>query len=737
MKIFNSRYSFRVISTLILLLGILIPTILTNTFFFSEFSKTYNKEHKDAIALNAQSLNQSLNQYFEKYSLVFDVISDSVVWDDITAINNDLTIAEVKNLYANITLDQEAILYQDYGDEYRALVSLISSYEENESIKAIYIGTPDKYVFTNEIGEGNTVLYGYEGETFDCTQRPWYIGAIGKGNDIYWSTPYVDKDNETIVLSASKTILDQDNNVIGVISMDVHIDNFTEEIVQLAFDDQYSRFILDQNGTYIFADREDVGTNIENPDLIAFLLTDEKFIELDNTVYTKIQNVESDWYIIETFSLNQVNVDMRNLLGSVWVYLLVLLVIIIVLSYIISTLFLRPINILTSHFNKIEEEKDISIDLLNNNNHRKNEFGLLFRSVKSMQKSVKDSMDQVEYLSYYDQLTEINNRNFFEKQLLELSKQKYLPLSIVMIDVNGLKLVNDAFGHQAGDELLKITGNMLKLSTRPTDVVARWGGDEFVLLLPHTDLKSAKIIVERILSSAANTKYDFGDVSLAIGVATKTDSKEDSAKIFRLAEQLMYQEKNNVESSVRSETINTIINTLFEKSPETKEHSTRVSLIATKIATEMKLPENVINDIKTIGTIHDIGKIVIDISILEKVLPLTKEERDLIENHSLIGSRMLSSTHAYTRLAPGVLHHHEKIDGTGYPNGLVGDQIPLESRIIAIADAFDAMISPRPYKDNSLSIEEAVAELKRCSGTQFDEEILNVFIDKVVKNLKI
>jgi len=160
--------------------------------------------------------------------------------------------------------------------------------------------------------------------------------------------------------------------------------------------------------------------------------------------------------------------------------------------------------------------------------------------------------------------------------------------------------------------------------------------------------------------------------------------------------------------------------------------SIRVSELSEAIAIEMKLPENRVNDIKTIGTIHDIGKIVIDSSILEKKSPPTKKEREIIYKHSLIGSRMLSSTHEYTRLAPGVLHHHEKMDGTGYPNNLKGDQIPLESRIISVADAFDAMISSRPYKKNPMIIKDAIAEIIKCSGTQFDKEIAKLFIEKVI-----
>lgn len=732
MKIFRTKHSLKIITTVALVVGILIPVIFTNTFFFSQFANTFNDEHKNTITLNAKSLDYALSQYLEKYSLVFDVISDSEVWPEITAINDALTIEEVKTLYTNITLDQPVPIYQSFSDDYRALVRLITSYETNGPIKAIYIGTPKKYVFTNEIGAGNTVLYGYQGETFDCTQRPWYIGAVSMGNDIFWSTPYVDKDNETIVLSASKTILDQNNELIGVISMDIHIDDFTDKILQITTDNKYSRFILDKNGTYIFADNNDIGTNIDNLELISFLTTDDEFIEIDQTIYTKIQNTESNWYIIEAFSENQIRNDLRNLLGSVWIFGLILLGLIILISYFLSYTFLKPLNILTKHFRRIEGEKDISIELLNNNINRKNEYGLLFKSVENMQKSVKDYMDKVEYLSFFDQLTNIHNRSHFEKKLVELNNEKYLPLSIVMVDLNGLKLINDAFGHYAGDELLKTTSSVLKEIKRPNDVLSRWGGDEFTLLLPNTKLSTAKLLVERIKILARKTKFKYGNVSVATGVATKVDIHEDISKVFKLAEQLMYQEKNSVDSSIRSETINTIINTLFEKSPAIKDHSIRVSKLASQIAMAMDLPDNVVNDVKTIGTLHDIGKIVIDSSILDKSAPLSKEEKMIVENHSLIGSRMLSSTHEYTRLASGVLHHHERIDGTGYPNKLKGIQIPLESRIIAVAEAFDAMIYPRPYKGLKMTLEEVKVELITHSGTQFDQEVVDIFINKVL-----
>lgn len=195
----------------------------------------------------------------------------------------------------------------------------------------------------------------------------------------------------------------------------------------------------------------------------------------------------------------------------------------------------------------------------------------------------------------------------------------------------------------------------------------------------------------------------------------------------------MYQNKLAEIDSIRGETINTIMNTLFEKSAEVKEHSTRVSELAVSIAESMELSQSKVNDIRTIGMIHDIGKIAIDLHILDKPDKLTDDERKIVQQHPLSGSRMLSSSHEYSRLAVGVLHHHERIDGKGYPNGISGDQIPIESKIIAVADAFDAMTAQRPYRLTPLSVEEAVAELQKYSGTQFDSEIVKVFAENYIE----
>lgn len=732
--------SIRTISIIFILLSILLPLVITNSFFYITFTQTFNKDHEEAIKLNTHALNQSLEQYLDKYSTVFDVLSHNQVWEELTDINETLTTNEVKEYYNKLSLNENVSIYQEHASFYETLVQEIDAYEENTEIRAIYIGTPSKYVFTNDKTNGYTVLYGYndgiDTTTFDCTTRPWYLGAAENQGEIYWSTPYLDKDGESIVLSASKAIYDDNNQLIAVISMDILSEEFVDNILNFQADHIYDGFIMDKDGTYIFASSNQIGTKTDNQDLITFLSTDQDNIELGDFVYTKSQNNISNWLVIYTYSQSQLNQDLLSLTANVLFLSIAMLIFAIFAVAISISYYINPIINLTNHFIQMETSNNINEKLPSLYTNKHNEIGRLYQSINTFKNSLIKSQNKVDYLIYHDTLTNTTNRTYFEHKLKELNKKEALPLSIAMIDLNGLKLINDTFGHDAGDDLLRVTGQLLKSHTRDTDCVSRWGGDEFVVLFPNTNNQQAKEIMQSIQESASKKKYKFGELSMSYGVATKDKITQKFDNTFKIAEELMYQAKTDVISSVRSETLNTILNTLFEKSPETEQHSRRVSKLATMIAEEMGFKENKINEIKTMGMIHDIGKIVIDSSILEKKGPITKEERKIIETHSLIGSRILSSTNKHTRLIPGILHHHEKVDGSGYPDGLKGEDIPLESRIISVADAFDAMTSIRPYKSTPLTVGDAKRELKKCSGTQFDKKIVDIFITKVIPRLK-
>ncbi len=336
----------------------------------------------------------------------------------------------------------------------------------------------------------------------------------------------------------------------------------------------------------------------------------------------------------------------------------------------------------------------------------------------------------IEYLSFHDDLTGLYNRRFFEEEIKRLDTPRNYPLTIIMADLNGLKLTNDAFGHHEGDKLLKETANLFKTYLRAEDIAARWGGDEFVVLMPQTTSKDAEKIVQRIIQGGNSLNTDKGILSIAFGWETKTDSTMDLEGVFKNAEEYMYKRKLSESQGVRGLTVKTIINTLFEKSPREESHSQRVRELAIKIAKALNLSQHNIDDIATLGLLHDIGKIIVSGEILEKPGRLTEAEYAEIKKHPAIGYRMLTATNEFSSIADGVLSHHERWDGNGYPNGIEGDEIPIESRIIAIADAYDAMTAPRPYRKDFISLEKARQELMDCAGTQFDPDIVNLIIER-------
>jgi len=347
---------------------------------------------------------------------------------------------------------------------------------------------------------------------------------------------------------------------------------------------------------------------------------------------------------------------------------------------------------------------------------------LVFRDITEK----KEKQQRIEYLSYHDQLTGLYNRHFFEEELKQLDVKRNLPFSIAMIDVNGLKLTNDAFGHETGDLLLKCVSKVLQDECRTDDIISRVGGDEFVILLPKTNHPETKLIVKRIYKAIESQKINNIILSISIGWKTKTNSQEDIKDVYSEAEDYMYRKKITESQSMRNQTIKVIMQTLHETNSREKIHSERVSKLSRIIGEAMKLEGQVLKEIEITGLMHDIGKIAINNNILNKSGKLTEIEYEEIKRHPEIGYHILKSADVYTRLAEYVLSHHERWDGNGYPRGLSGEEIPLISRIITVADAYEAMTGNRPYKE-SFSHEQAIEELKRCSGIQFDPKIVDAF----------
>jgi diguanylate cyclase (GGDEF)-like protein/PAS domain S-box-containing protein len=339
----------------------------------------------------------------------------------------------------------------------------------------------------------------------------------------------------------------------------------------------------------------------------------------------------------------------------------------------------------------------------------------------------KQDQERIRYLSYHDKLTGLYNRAFFEEEIKRLDTERQLPLSIIIGDVNGLKLINDAFGHRDGDELLTSVTNLLKQSCREEDIIARWGGDEFAILLPQTSEEDALQLYKRIKNNCRQTGSYPLQISISLGVATKEYAWQNTLDVLKEAEDRMYRNKLLEHKSNRSVFITSLEKTLWMKSHETREHTTRLRRMVVKMGQSLALPENEMDNLTLLASLHDIGKIGIPKSILDKVGSLSPEEWEIIKKHPEIGYRIALSSPDLSPIADSILMHHERWDGSGYPLGKKGEDIPLNARILAIADAHDVMVNGRPYQ-KSMSYKEALKEIERCAGTQFDPDLAEIFI---------
>lgn len=339
--------------------------------------------------------------------------------------------------------------------------------------------------------------------------------------------------------------------------------------------------------------------------------------------------------------------------------------------------------------------------------------------------------DQIRYLSFHDKVTGLYNRPYFDEEVKRLNTERQLPISVIMGDVNGLKLVNDAFGHQEGDRLLARIAVILKESCRKEDVIARLGGDEFGIFLPRTNYLITTEIVERIRAGCCQASRDPIQLSIALGAVTKEDPNEDIQEVLKEAEERMYRSKLLESKGVRATTISSLRRTLFEKSQDTEEHTLRLQQLALQIGRVFGLPDSELDDLSLLATLHDIGKIAIPEGIMIKPGNLSPEEWELIWKHPEIGYRIAGASPELAPIAEAILAHHEWWDGNGYPRGLKGEEIPLTSRIIAIVDAYDAMTRGRPYKD-AVGKEESLQELQSKAGTQFDPFLTTTFIKMIM-----
>jgi len=336
---------------------------------------------------------------------------------------------------------------------------------------------------------------------------------------------------------------------------------------------------------------------------------------------------------------------------------------------------------------------------------------------------------KLKYKSFHDSLTNLYNRNFFEEELQRLDTKRQLPLSIIMADLNGLKIINDSYGHEKGDEVLVKAAEILSGVLRNEDILARQGGDEFAVLLPKTNNQQLDKIIKRIQNKVAvDNKKESIPVSIALGSAIKESPGQNINSILKEADDNMYQNKLSERRSSKSNIVQGLLNTLSAKSDETKEHAIRMTNLAFNFGNELGLSNSELNRLSLLATMHDIGKTTISEEILNKPGSLNEEEWKIIKKHSEQGYKIASATTEFSLIAEEIFAHHERWDGDGYPRKLKGDGIPFLARIISIIDAYDVMTNRRSYNE-PVSKKEALAEISYCAGSQFDPELAGEFIE--------
>ncbi len=348
----------------------------------------------------------------------------------------------------------------------------------------------------------------------------------------------------------------------------------------------------------------------------------------------------------------------------------------------------------------------------------------IFHDISELRKAEK----KIKYLKFHDSLTELYSRTYLEKVLGNVYRERNLPLNFIICDLNGLKLVNDAFGYMEGDKLLKRVAKILKYCSRKEDIVARWGGDEFFILLPRSSEAEVEDVVYKIRNICANTRDQKIPLNISIGIATRDDSSRDYREVIKEAEDNMYTNKLLERKSIYNSILASLERMLWEKSHETKEHAERLKGLIIKLGRSINLPQNKLDELILLSTLHDIGKVAVPDNILLKRGKLNQEEWKIIRRHPEIGYNIAKSTPQIAVVADDILAHHEWWDGSGYPQGLKGDDIPINSCITSIVDAYDVMVSGRPYRE-PISDDAAREELRRCSGVQFSPLLVDRFVN--------
>ena len=345
---------------------------------------------------------------------------------------------------------------------------------------------------------------------------------------------------------------------------------------------------------------------------------------------------------------------------------------------------------------------------------------------------LKENERNFELISRQDYLTGLFNRRALDSKLIQFEDDPDIKLGIIMADVNGLKVINDAFGHLKGDELLSKVAEKIKYFAKSNWFVYRAGGDEFVVLCPNASKAEMEEYILNLENDLIHLQMYGIQTSVSFGYAIGKDYKEGALSIYNNAEIQMYNNKMISSIMNKKRLLDGIVQALYEKHPKEKQHAENVANLCFNFAKQLQLSEKEQHLVKQLGLVHDIGKIVLPREILEKPGDLSEQEYQQVKGHVEVGFRIISNASNYDEVAHGILSHHERWDGTGYPRGLKGDEIPIYARIIQLCEVYDVLLTERPYR-KAFTKAEAIQEIKEHAGSQFDPNLTEIFIETCTK----
>ncbi len=348
-------------------------------------------------------------------------------------------------------------------------------------------------------------------------------------------------------------------------------------------------------------------------------------------------------------------------------------------------------------------------------------------AIKEKTNALEKSAEELEYKTYHDDLTGLYNRVYMSEVLTTIDIEKSLPFSIIVSDLNGLKITNDTFGHEVGDQMLVKVAEIVMESIDSHHTPCRIGGDEIVIVMPRTDEIGVKVVVDKIREKLKNVEGLPIKPLIAMG-STTSNINEEYSVLFKLAEDEMYADKMVNSEHNYNMIINSIKRTLQESKYEGKAHTDRLIQMSHHMGKAMSLNKGDVDNLVLLSELHDLGKVGLDREILLKEGPLTSEEWKSVKMHPELGFKIITSSKKLSHLGKSVLAHHEHWDGNGYPQGLKGEEIPFLSRLFSIIEAYDVMTHDRPYRE-TFSKERAIKELEDYSGSQFDPHLVKLFIE--------